>query len=54
MDQKINTWICPKCNEKISNAIDMDYHYNTIHPNWDNDYVRVWHKNGCPGLSPYD
>jgi hypothetical protein len=54
MDQEANKWHCKKCNMWICNAIDMDYHENTMHPNFKDPYVVSWWKRGRPGLSPYD
>lgn len=50
----MKNWFCKKCNKEISINIDMDYHDNTEHTNWNNPYVRSWILRGKPGLSPYD
>ena len=50
----VHCWKCNKCNMWISNAIDMCYHEDTVHPNFDNPYVRSWWARGKPGLSAYD
>lgn len=47
-------WCCKKCNKMIDNCIDMDYHYNTEHPNFTDKYILSWYTNGKKGLSPYD
>ena len=49
-----NTWYCKKCNKNIQNCIDIDYHENIEHPNFNDKYVSNWYKNGRKGLSPYD
>ena len=49
-----NKWFCAKCSKYIENCIDMDYHENTVHPNYRDAYVKSWHKNGKQGNSPYD
>jgi hypothetical protein len=49
-----NTWYCKKCNKNIQNCIDIDYHENIEHPNFNDKYVLKWYKNGRKGLSPYD
>jgi hypothetical protein len=52
--QQKDWWYCDKCDSKIGNNVDMDYHDNVEHPDMDNPYVRMWHLRGRPGLSPYD
>jgi hypothetical protein len=47
-------WHCKKCNKKIANCIDMDYHDNKEHPNFNDIYVKSWYMKGKPGMSPYD
>ena len=47
-------WQCKKCNAMIDNCIDMDYHNDTMHPNFSDKYVVSWYKNGKKGMSPYD
>lgn len=47
-------WKCNKCNKMISSSIDRDYHDNTVHPNWNDPYIKSWYARGCPGMSPYD
>lgn len=47
-------WKCVKCDKYICNSIDLDYHYNTVHPNWNDKFVVSWYANGCKGISPYD
>jgi len=47
-------WQCKKCNAMIDNCIDMDYHNDTMHPNFSDKYVFTWYKYGKKGLSPYD
>ena len=54
MMKRRNEWWCEKCKEYISDAVDTDYHDNTIHPNFTNPFVASWYARGCPGLSPYD
>lgn len=51
---KNNVWKCSKCDKWICNSIDMDYHDNTVHPNFNNPYVASWYNRGRPGMSPYD
>jgi hypothetical protein len=47
-------WLCKKCNRWLDNCIDMDYHYDTIHPDFTNKYVLYWYMNGKKGMSAYD
>jgi uncharacterized protein YfeS len=47
-------WLCKKCNKYILNCIDIDYHNNKEHPNFNDKYVESWYINGKKGLSPYD
>ena len=49
-----NNWLCVKCNKYIQNCIDIDYHNNIEHPNFDDEYIKSWYINGKRGLSPYD
>jgi hypothetical protein len=47
-------WLCKKCNRMIDNCVDMDYHYDTVHPDFTNIYILSWYNNGKKGLSAYD
>jgi hypothetical protein len=47
-------WFCKKCNKKIANCIDMDYHDNNEHPNFNDTYVKSWFMNSKKTMSPYD
>ena len=49
-----NNWHCNKCNNWFGNHIDIDYHENKEHPDFNNKYVLSWYKNNFKGLSPYD
>ena len=49
-----NNWHCKKCNNWLGNHIDMDYHENKEHPDFNNKYVLSWYKHKFKGLSPYD
>ena len=49
-----NSWLCVKCNKYMPNSIDIDYHNNKEHPNFEDKYVKSWYINGKKGLSPYD
>ena len=40
MDSSNNMkWQCKKCNAMIDNCIDIDYHNDTMHPDFSNKYV---------------
>lgn len=54
LEKQDNTWYCKKCNKQIQNCIDIDYHENTEHPNYEDNYIKSWYKYGKRGLSPYD
>jgi hypothetical protein len=47
-------WLCKKCNCMIDNCIDIDYHNDTVHPDFSNNFIMSWYKNGKKGLSAYD
>ena len=47
-------WHCKKCNRWVDNCIDMDYHNDTIHPDFTNIYVHSWYMRGRKGMSAYD
>jgi len=47
-------WHCKKCNTMIDNCIDLDYHNDTIHPNFADKYILAWYNNGKKGMSAYD
>lgn len=49
-----DSWFCNKCKKNILNCIDIDYHNNREHPDFNDNYVNKWYINGKPGLSPYD
>jgi len=49
-----NEWYCAKCKCWFGNHIDIDYHENTIHPNFSDRYVKYWYLNRRKGSSPYD
>jgi len=49
-----NKWHCKKCNKMIQNCIDIDYHNDTIHPNFDDIYIKSWYIKGKKTMSPYD
>jgi len=53
-DIEETTWYCKKCKTMIANCIDIDYHNNVIHPDYDDIYVKSWYINGKKGISPYD
>jgi hypothetical protein len=38
----------------IDNCIDIDYHNDTVHPDFSDNYIMSWFKNGKKGLSAYD
>ena len=47
-------WFCKKCEKMIDNCIDIDYHNDTIHPDFSDKYITSWFKYGKKGLSAYD
>lgn len=49
-----NKWFCNKCKKWLGQHIDIDYHENTIHPNFNNMYITSWWTKGRQGQSPYD
>ena len=53
-DTENKHWLCKKCNKLILKCIDIDYHNNREHPNFNDKYVESWYINSKKGLSPYD